>query len=150
MKIFLESIDKGVWDAIVNGPYITKVIVDGKEEEKDFNSWTPEENRCAQYNIRVKNILASALTFDEFYCASECVDAKEIWEILEVTHECTTEVKMAKKKNTLIQEHKMFRMLPRESIFVVQKCFTHVVNRLLALGKTFEREELNVKVLKKS
>jgi len=78
MKFFLESIDKGVWDAIVNGPYITKVIVDGKEEEKDFNSWTPEENRCAQYNIRVKNILASALTLDEFYCASECVDAKEI------------------------------------------------------------------------
>jgi len=24
MKIFIESIDKGIWDAIVNGPFIPK------------------------------------------------------------------------------------------------------------------------------
>ena len=39
-------------------------------------------------------------------------------------------------------------MLSRESISDVQKHFTHVVNHLLALAKTFIRKELNVKVLK--
>ena len=43
MRIFLESVDRGVWDAIVNGPYIPKVIVDIKEVEKDFNSWISEK-----------------------------------------------------------------------------------------------------------
>ena len=35
MRILLESVDRGVWDAIVNCPYIPKVIVDIKEVEKE-------------------------------------------------------------------------------------------------------------------
>jgi len=66
---------------------------------------------------------------------------------LEVTHEGTIEVKKA-RNNALVQDYEMFRMLSGESISDVQKHFTHVVNHLLALGKTFEREELNVKVMK--
>jgi len=30
----------------------------------------------------------------------------------------------------------------------VQKRFTHIVNHLIGLGKTFDKEELNIKVLK--
>jgi len=112
MGIFLEFIDRWVWDVVVNGPYIPKVVIDGKEVEKYFNSWTLEENKHAQYNARVKNIFASALTLDEFYHASQCADDKEIWEILEVTHEGTIKVKKA-RKNILIQEYEIFRMLWR-------------------------------------
>ncbi|XP_068492170.1 uncharacterized protein [Phaseolus vulgaris] len=39
-------------------------------------------------------------------------------------------------------------MQPEESIVVVQKRFTHIVNHLTELGKEFDREELNIKVLK--
>ena len=35
-----------------------------------------------------------------------------------------------------------------ENICDVQKRFTHIVNHLLALGKTFDKEELNIKILK--
>ena len=35
-----------------------------------------------------------------------------------------------------------------ESIADVQKRFTHIVNHLLGLGKEFDKEELNIKVLK--
>jgi len=28
MKIFLESIDRGIWDAIVNGPFVPKIEKD--------------------------------------------------------------------------------------------------------------------------
>jgi len=60
-----------------------------------------------------------------------------------VTHEGTIEAKRA-RKNTLIQEYEMFRMLSGENISDVQKHLIHVVNHLLALGKTFEKEKLNV------
>ena len=46
-----------------------------------------ENNRRAQYNVRAKNILTFDLMLDEFYRAFQCEDAKEIWEILEVTRE---------------------------------------------------------------
>jgi len=29
MKIFIESIDRGIWNAIVNGPYIPVSVVNG-------------------------------------------------------------------------------------------------------------------------
>ena len=70
-----------------------------------------------------------------------------MWDVLEVTHEGTDEVKRA-RKNTLIQEYEMFRMKAGENICDVQKRFTHIVNHLLALGKIFDKEELNIKILK--
>jgi len=70
-----------------------------------------------------------------------------MWEVLEVTHEGTEDVKRS-RKHSLIQEFELFRMQPEESIVVVQKRFTHIVNHLTELGKEFDREELNIKVLK--
>lgn len=70
-----------------------------------------------------------------------------MWEVLKVTHEDTDDVKRV-RKNTLIQEYEMFRMQPIELIPDVQKRFTHIVNHLTGLGKTFDIDELNVKILK--
>ena len=42
----------------------------------------------------------------------------------------------------------MFRMHKGETIIEVQKRFTHIVNHLMSLRKTFDKEELNIKVLK--
>ena len=83
-----------------------------------------EKNRHAQYNVRAKNIIAFALTLDEFYCNSQCADANEICEILEVTHKDIMEVKK-ERKNALIQEYKMFKILSGKSISDVQKHLIH-------------------------
>jgi len=42
----------------------------------------------------------------------------------------------------------MFKMLKEESSAEVQKRFTHIINHLMSLGKTFDKEELNIKILK--
>jgi len=52
------------------------------------------------------------------------------------------------RKHTLIQEYEMFRMLKGESIAELQKRFTHIINHQMSLGKTFVKEELNIKILK--
>jgi len=39
-------------------------------------------------------------------------------------------------------------MKPGETIAEVQKRFTHIVNHLIGLGKVFDKEELNIKILK--
>jgi len=69
-----------------------------------------------------------------------------MWDTLEVTHEGTNDMKRA-MKHALIQEYEMFRMQKRETIAEVQKRFTHIVNHLMSLGKTFEKEERNMKIL---
>jgi len=70
-----------------------------------------------------------------------------MWDILEVTHEGTTDVKRA-RKHALIQEYELFRMQKGESICDVQKSFSHIVNHIMSLGKKFDEEELNIKVIK--
>jgi len=44
-----------------------------------------------------KNIITLALNLDEFLRVSQCSSAKEMWDILEVTHEETSDVKRARK-----------------------------------------------------
>ena len=139
--------DKGVWDAVVNGPFKPIKVVEGKSVPKEFSQWTLDENKRAHYDVRTKNIISSALNLDEFYRVFVCESAKEMWDVLEVTYEGTNEVKRA-RKNTLIQECEMFRMKAGESICDVQKRFTHIVNHLLSPCKTFDKEELNIKILK--
>ena len=52
------------------------------------------------------------------------------------------------RKHALIQEYELFKMKKEESITEVQTRFTHIVNHLMGLGKEFDKEELNIKVLK--
>ena len=143
MQFFIESIDKGIWDAIVSGPY----VVENKQVDKPWSEWTDEERRRAQYDCNAKNITTSSLSMDEFFKVSQCKNAKEMWDVLEVTHEGTSEVKRA-RKHALIQEYELFKMQKGESIAEVQKRFIHIVNHLMGLGKEFDKEELNIKVLK--
>jgi len=70
-----------------------------------------------------------------------------MWEILDVTHEGTNDVKRA-TKHSLIQQYEILKMQPEENIADVQKWFTHIVNHLNGLGKVFDREELKIKVMK--
>ena len=67
--------------------------------------------------------------------------------MFEVTHDGTNDVKRS-RKHALIQEYELFKMQQGESIAEVQKRFTHIVNHHIGLIKEFDKEELNIKVLK--
>jgi len=45
MKIFIESIDRGIWNAIVNGPFIPMHVVDGVSAAKCFDELTDLANK---------------------------------------------------------------------------------------------------------
>ena len=136
----------GIWDA-VNGPFVPMQVVKEETVKKPWSDWSESERKKAQYDSLAKNIITSALNMDEFFRVSQCNSAKEMWEVLEVTHEGTDDVKRA-RNHSLIQEYELFRMQSEESIVDVQKRFTHIVNHLTRLGKVFDKEELNIKVLK--
>jgi len=102
MIIFVESLDKGIWDAIENGPFTHKFEKDGSSIEKPWSQWTDAENKKAKFDCIAKNIVTSALNSNEFFKISQCAFAKEMWDTLEVTHEGTNDVKRT-RKHTLIQ-----------------------------------------------
>ena len=71
-----------------------------------------------------------------------------MWDTLQLTHEGTTDVKRS-RINTLTHEYELFRMNTNENIKSMQKRFTHIVNHLVSLGKTFYNEDLMNKVMRK-
>ena len=66
--------------------------------------------------------------------------------MLEVTHEGIMDVRRA-RKYTIVSKYKAFQMKNGETISELQIRFTHIVNHLLGLGKTFEDGELKIKIL---
>ncbi|XP_073219589.1 uncharacterized protein [Cicer arietinum] len=147
MQTYLEAQEDDIWDAVENGPYVPKTVIDNKEETKIKASWTNDDKKKVLFDKKAKNMLQSALKMDEFFRVSHCKTTKEIYDTLEVTHEGTIEVKRS-KLNTLSQEYELFRMQPEESILDLLKRFSHLTNHLSELGKIFTSDELNLKVLR--
>ena len=83
--------------------------------DKHWSEWSDSESRKAQFDCMPKNIIALTLNLDEFFKVSQCSSAKKMWDILEVTHEGTSDVKRA-RKHALIQEYGLFRMQVGETI----------------------------------
>jgi len=104
MKIFVESIEKGIWDAIKNNPFIPMLEDEKVIYEKPWSQWTEQESKKAQYDCIAKNIITYALSFDEFFRVSQCESTKEMCDTLEVTHEGTNDANRA-MKHTPVQEY---------------------------------------------
>ena len=77
MKIFMEYVNRGIWNPVVNG-YTIPAQVEGKTIEKPFESWSVDEIRRAKYNSKAINIIFSSLNCDEISRVSTCTTTKEM------------------------------------------------------------------------
>ena len=146
MEIFNRSIDPSAWNAIVKGLFIPTKEVNGELVPREWDGMKDDEKRKVQDDQKAKKILTSSISSDEFFCTTRCKSVKEIWKMLEVTHEGTVDVRRA-RKHALVSEYEAFRMNNGETISKLQTRFTHIVNHILVLGKMFQDDELNIKIL---
>ena len=84
MRVFLQSLDEKVWQAIKIG--WTKL----KEASTD---WDDAKIKATNFNNRALNALFSAVTNEEFNKISSTETTKEVWTILQTTYERTKVVK---------------------------------------------------------
>ena len=84
MRVFLQSLDEKVWQAVEIG--WTKP----KEAPTD---WDEAKIKAANFNNKVLNALFSAVTNEDFKKMSSIETAKEAWTILQTTYVDTKVVK---------------------------------------------------------
>ena len=72
---------------------------------------------------------------------------KEIWRLLEITHEGTNQVKES-KINLLVHSYELFSIKDFESIVEMLSRFMVMVNELESLGKTYTKVEKIMKILR--
>ena len=86
---------------------ITMTNADGVVIPKPEAQWNEEDEKKYRYDWKAKNILIDALGVDEYYRVSHCTCAKAMWDSLQITHEGTNDVKLA-RINILTQELTFF------------------------------------------
>ena len=87
MRVFLQSLDEKVWQAIEIGWTKSKeALVD----------WDDAKIKAANFNNRALKALFSAITNGEFKKISSTEITKEAWTIFQTTYEGTKAVKNSK------------------------------------------------------
>ena len=84
---------------------------------------------------------------NEYNRICQCKSAKEIWRLLEITHEGTNQVKES-ETNLLVHNYEFFSMKETETIVEMITRFIDIVNGLKALGKTYKEPEKVMKILR--
>ncbi|KAK2970135.1 hypothetical protein RJ640_004080, partial [Escallonia rubra] len=104
------------WKREENGPTIPmKDGPDGIKVPKGILEMDSHEAHLFSMDDRAKNIISCGLDINEYNRVSSCETAREMWRLLEVTHEGTKQVKES-KINMRVQQYEAFKMKENESI----------------------------------
>ena len=124
-----------VWKTILFGYIFPTKTIDGIKTQKSLEKYDDEENKKFQFNLRAIYIFVFAMNRNKYNRIRQYKTAKEVWRILEITHEGTNQVKDSKVR-ILLKEYEMFKMKPNESIVEMFTRFIDVVNGLEGLGRS--------------
>ena len=145
MEIFLKTID--AWD-IVETEYIAPTIIENNQEiKKSKDQWTELENKLQNTNVKAMNSIICSLDQFEFNRVSHCLTVQEIWHILEVTHEGTSQVKESRLA-MLSSEYENFTMAKEENVKEMHGRLSNIIYKSKALGKSYTEMEIARKILR--
>ncbi|GKV39478.1 hypothetical protein SLEP1_g47236 [Rubroshorea leprosula] len=147
MKVFILANVPKAWIVTMKGPYVPMKVVGEREVPKEAIEWNDEDLRKIMINNKAINMLQCALNPMEFHRVSGCDTAKKMRDMLEVTHEGTSQVKES-KINRLIYMYELFKMKSEESIQDMYTRLNDIVTNLKALGKVYPSQEVVRKVLR--
>ncbi|GKU99710.1 hypothetical protein SLEP1_g12512 [Rubroshorea leprosula] len=147
MKLFMLANVPKAWVVTMKGPYVPMKIVGEREVPKEEIDWNDEDLEKIMINNKAINMLQCAFNPTEFHRVSGCDTAKAMWDMLEVTHEGTSQVKES-KINRLIYMYELFKMKLEESIQDMYTRLNDIVTNLKALDKVYPSQEVVRKVLR--
>ena len=87
MRVFLQSLDEKVWQAIEIG---------WTKSKEALADWDDAKIKATNFNNKALNALFSAVTNEEFKKISSIEITKEAWTIFQTTYEGTKAVKNSK------------------------------------------------------
>ena len=96
MTWFLQSTDLDVWDITENDPNFCLKLVSGFMVLKSKKERDECDRRNFQLNAKVVYTLQCSMDRNEYNKICQGKTAKEIWRLLEITHEGTNQVKESK------------------------------------------------------
>ena len=147
MMAYLKAIDTRVWISVVNGYNPPMKTVNEIEVPKPLEEYDQNELNKEKWNFKALHNIFCFVGMDEFKRISNCVEAKEAWDILQRTYEGTDAVKRSKtqKLKTLYENLKMEE---KESFDEFYARLQDIVNSRFALGDKLDDCDVVGKILR--
>ncbi|KAG7564248.1 Zinc finger CCHC-type [Arabidopsis suecica] len=136
------------WTAVEDGwehPFSTTEA--GLKVKKQKANWTDKEKNLSKFNARAMNAIYSCIDDDEFNLVQGSENAKQMWDILEKTHEGNTGVKYT-RLDQLATDLENLKMDPSETIVQFSSKLSGIANEAKSLGKTYKEKKLVNKMLR--
>jgi len=110
MENYIQAEDYELWMLIKNGPLIPKKTKEhGATIIKKPEEFDTEDYKMMEKNAKAKKLLHFGLGPDEYSRISKCESAKDIWDVLQVAHEGTNQVKQSRIE-FLVRKYELFEM----------------------------------------
>jgi hypothetical protein len=135
IRFFLKSID--CWS----------IVETGWTKPEDVTLELVSQKHACLSNDKALHALSQALSPSEFAKISNYESAKEAWQILETTYECTKLVKSAKLQ-ILISKFEEIKMLEDETSGEFYSKMSDLRNSIVSLGKPISDVKLIRKILR--
>ena len=151
MKILLKSLDPKCWLLVEKGftePKITSIIGGGQlTTVSPMEHWSTTEKEHHHANARALNAINSGISPEEFKSIMTCETAKEAWDILELAHEGTSQVKNSKLQMLTSQFERM-KMEDHETFGEFWLRLQDCTNSMWGLGQQIDDSMIVRKILR--
>nr|GFC36260.1 zf-CCHC domain-containing protein/UBN2 domain-containing protein [Tanacetum cinerariifolium] len=135
-ETYLKAKDFDLWHIILNGdfPPLTKNEITQILDVVPFEEQSDDLKKKLAKNNEAKMVLYNVLPKKEYKRIFMCKTAKDIWQLLLITHQGNSQVK-DNKIDLLVQQYEQFTILEEESINSTFARFNSIITSLKALDE---------------
>ncbi|XP_075507432.1 uncharacterized protein LOC142544257 [Primulina tabacum] len=148
MRVFIKSIEERAWQRVLDGWSPPKIEdADGDTQLKPESTWTINEVQTSNFNSKALNAIFSSVDTRMFNLITNCVCAKEAWDILQKHCEGSESVRKTRLR-MVASKFESLRMEDKESILEYDSRLRQLSNEAHSLGDPMSNERLVNKVLR--
>ncbi|XP_075515558.1 uncharacterized protein LOC142550205 [Primulina tabacum] len=116
IRYYIKSIDERAWQRVINGwTPPRRVNEDGDSLVKPESDWTTDEVQISIYNSKALNAIFSSVDMNMFGLITNCISAKDAWDILQKHCEGSESVRRTRLR-MLTSKFETMRMEESENI----------------------------------
>ncbi|XP_073025191.1 uncharacterized protein [Primulina eburnea] len=148
MRVFIKSIEERAWLRVLDGWSPPKIEdTDGDTRLKPESTWTIDEVQTSNFNSRALNAIFSSVDTRMFNLITNCVCAKEAWDILQKHCEGYESVHKTRLR-MVTSKFESLGMEDKESILEYDNRLRQLSNEAHSFGDPMPNERLVNKVLR--
>ncbi|XP_075473493.1 uncharacterized protein LOC142504532 [Primulina tabacum] len=134
IRFHIKSIDERAWQRVLSGwSPPRRIDEDGDSLIKSESNWTTDEVQISNYNSKALNAIFSSVDTNMFRLITNCVSAKDAWDILQRHCEGSESVRRTRLR-IVTSKFEMMRMEEFENILEYDRRLRKIANEAFSRG----------------